>query len=623
MTVSFVVRFMTWRPRFALVGGQSRRYSTAASAINFVPASVEQSAPNAVKFTYHLGAAYASKDGNVGHFHHSTHTGGKHWLAGEDAFFISSFGDSGYHSFGVADGVGGCKSDDVDPADFSRGICDSMAHFCSHGKVISPSRLLQVGYDAVCEQDKARGGSSTACVAVADPKGMVEVANLGDSGFLHLRLNAIVYRSKGQSHGFNTPYQLCCPKLGGTCTGDRPDDADIFHYSVRHGDILVLATDGLLDNQYGHDILRRVNNVMLSSGAWQPTQSSGLGASENLRELINVNPSRPLQTELARVLMLAARTASLSNVDGPFAKMVQKHDPAAHYFGGKRDDITVVVAVVSQVTYRQAGAVAAFTVDVIIYPLDTYKTRLQSRDFLKAATPRGNLYQGIGVVVVATLPAAGVFFSTYERAKRLLAETDALPSPLVHASASSLAEAASCLVLAPAEVIKQNAQMMKRSSTSSSIQAFRRLGLSRLFSGYTALVARNLPFTGLQFPIYEHVRARLRRERSAGGDGPTGLVETGVTAGVSAGVAGATAAFLTTPGDVVKTRIMVTAGQDRHSPRLRSWTVVKAVWTERGVRGFFRGAGLRSVWTALGSSLYLGSYDMARLWLGGRKKDGL
>ena len=77
---------------------------------------------------------------------------------------------------------------------------------------------------------------------------------------------------------------------------------------------------------------------------------------------------------------------------------------------------------------------------------------------------------------------------------------------------------ASCLVLAPAEVIKQNAQMLQKEShgaaksgSSTSLQAFRQLagdGASRrLFTGYTALVARNLPFTALQFPIFEHVRA--------------------------------------------------------------------------------------------------------------------
>jgi hypothetical protein len=56
---------------------------------------------------------------------------------------------------------------------------------------------------------------------------------------------------------------------------------------------------------------------------------------------------------------------------------------------------------------------AAFTVDVLVYPLDTIKTRYQSQDYVKTyassskTTPfalRG-LYQGIGSVVLATLPA--------------------------------------------------------------------------------------------------------------------------------------------------------------------------------------------------------------------------
>jgi hypothetical protein len=63
----------------------------------------------------------------------------------------------------------------------------------------------------------------------------------------------------------------------------------------------------------------------------------------------------------------------------------------------------------------QAGAAAAFTIDLLVYPLDTIKTRLQSQDFVKTyassvgkKTPpnlfRG-LYQGVGSVIIATLPA--------------------------------------------------------------------------------------------------------------------------------------------------------------------------------------------------------------------------
>lgn len=63
--------------------------------------------------------------------------------------------------------------------------------------------------------------------------------------------------------------------------------------------------------------------------------------------------------------------------------------------------------------YCQAGAIAAFTVDVLVYPLDTLKTRYQSQDFIKTYAATSNakplafrgLYQGIGSVVLATLPA--------------------------------------------------------------------------------------------------------------------------------------------------------------------------------------------------------------------------
>ncbi|KAH7159865.1 mitochondrial carrier domain-containing protein [Dactylonectria estremocensis] len=292
-----------------------------------------------------------------------------------------------------------------------------------------------------------------------------------------------------------------------------------------------------------------------------------------------------------------------------------------------------------------AGAIAAFTVDLIVYPLDTLKTRYQSQDYLKTFTSSGTknphvwkgLYHGIGSVVFATLPAAGLFFSTYEKGKQWVGKTNLLPEPLVHSSASAIAETVSCLVLAPAEVIKQNAQMIqskqsgdRKMNSSTSLQALRQLGGTgasrRLFTGYTALVARNLPFTALQFPIFEHVRARIWASKAANrGDTTRSLLEVGLVTGGSAGSAGALAAFITTPSDVVKTRMMLSAGTKEQSPvakeiagkqaRKGAWAVTREVYGERGVRGLFRGAALRSGWTMLGSGLYLGTYEIAKVCL--------
>lgn len=66
-----------------------------------------------------------------------------------------------------------------------------------------------------------------------------------------------------------------------------------------------------------------------------------------------------------------------------------------------------------------AGAFAAFTVDLLVYPLDTLKTRLQSPDYKRLYTHgsqnavnrsmfRG-LYQGVGSVIIATLPSCKAY----------------------------------------------------------------------------------------------------------------------------------------------------------------------------------------------------------------------
>lgn len=141
---------------------------------------------------------------------------------------------------------------------------------------------------------------------------------------------------------------------------------------------------------------------------------------------------------------------------------------------------------------------------------------------------------------------AGLFFSTYESAKTVFGTAMPMPEPLVYSSVSAVAEMAACLVLVPAEVIKQNRQILRikqqpgHDRDSTSIQALRQIekggAARRLFTAYTALVARNLPFSALQFPMFESIRTQVwkarRRRRPGNADKPQGLVETGlITAG--------------------------------------------------------------------------------------------
>ncbi|KAK5073716.1 hypothetical protein LTS08_002187 [Lithohypha guttulata] len=303
-----------------------------------------------------------------------------------------------------------------------------------------------------------------------------------------------------------------------------------------------------------------------------------------------------------------------------------------------------------------AGAFAAFTVDLLVYPLDTLKTRIQSPDYKKLYTENGRasralfrgLYQGIGSIILVTLPSSGAFFTTYEALKYTLNDavppnsTLYMPQPVINAISSGGAELVSCAILTPAEVIKQNAQVAQKTikgvgPTLSVLKEFRKHPF-RLWSGYTALAGRNLPFTAMQFPVFEHLKSHFmeKRRRQKGAE-VDGIFERASITSMSAGIAGSGAAWITTPIDVIKTRMMLAAGNRGQTVENKNigtllteglssksskgiWETAKEVGQTDGLRGFFRGAALRAVWTAVGSGLYLGVYEGGRFYLEDARK---
>ncbi|KAF2085669.1 protein serine/threonine phosphatase 2C [Saccharata proteae CBS 121410] len=286
--------------------------------------------------------------------------------SGQDAFFVHQVGDTGAVAFGVADGVGGWTDSGVDPADFAHGLCDYMAAAANgypegfRKGPLRPKDLLQIGYDEVTSDRSILGGGSTACLANADPKGTLEVANLGDSGFIHLGMNAVRYFSPPQTHAFNTPYQLSKipPKMlaqmrmfgGSTAHAETPKDADVTQHTVKHGDVLLFATDGVWDNLSPQDVLKSIGRLMTTMGGWVDTKE-GFKVSDQLEVLtekggIGKSANNTLQALLALAITREAKEASLNyRRDGPFAKEVQKYYPQENWHGGKPDDICVVVAI--------------------------------------------------------------------------------------------------------------------------------------------------------------------------------------------------------------------------------------------------------------------------------------
>lgn len=298
----------------------------------------------------------------------------KRLRSGQDALFYSQVGHTSTAVFGVADGVGGWVESGLDPADFAHGLCEFMscaARSFPHGfntTSLHPRDLLQVAYDEVTDDDTIEGGGSTACLAVAEPDGTLEVANLGDSGFMHLGLNAVRHFTQPQTHGFNTPFQLSKTPhrmlvqqaiFGGPSSlADEPKDASVTHHTVRHGDVLVFATDGVWDNLSPQDALGIVSKHMVAAGAWVE-KSGGIQVGHNLAALVQAGSgrradSKSLQAIVATAIAKEAKdTGKNTRRDGPFAKEVQKYYPGEGWHGGKPDDIAAVIAIVLEEQQQQ------------------------------------------------------------------------------------------------------------------------------------------------------------------------------------------------------------------------------------------------------------------------------
>eukprot|EP00184_Porphyridium_aerugineum_P003186 CAMPEP_0184695454 /NCGR_PEP_ID=MMETSP0313-20130426/3072_1 /TAXON_ID=2792 /ORGANISM="Porphyridium aerugineum, Strain SAG 1380-2" /LENGTH=423 /DNA_ID=CAMNT_0027153905 /DNA_START=211 /DNA_END=1482 /DNA_ORIENTATION=- len=225
---------------------------------------------------------------------------------GEDALFTSQY------ALGVFDGVGGWANIGIDSGEFSRRLA---AYTLSHLEV-QDERELQWNipkaiHDACSDAEADTIGSATACVVALDklnPDFLIG-ANVGDSTLVIVRENNVVYRSPEQQHYFNCPYQI------GTDTGwSAVCDSYQFSQELKHGDLIVLGTDGLFDNLFEYVLL------------------------DHLSDKTHTEPD-----ELAKsVAELAFEVAMNPKSSTPFGMNARK--AGYLYVGGKPDDISVVVA---------------------------------------------------------------------------------------------------------------------------------------------------------------------------------------------------------------------------------------------------------------------------------------
>lgn len=247
-----------------------------------------------------------------------------------------------------------------------------------------------------------------------------------------------------------------------------------------------------------------------------------------------------------------------------------------------------------------AGGMAGTAVDIGIFPIDTIKTRLQSPvGFWKAGGFRG-VYNGVSAVAAGSAPGAAAFFASYEWIKGRLSENskaEKYASPSVrHMIAASVGEAVACIIRVPTEVVKARMQTDGSASFLNTLQ--RTVAAGELYRGFGITLMREIPFACIQFPLYEQLKTHLPQPPDP------------LSSAACGSAAGAVAAALTTPLDVVKTRLQL--GSDANGiPYTSALDVLRRTPSNE----LWRGIQPRVLWISLGGFIFFGAYEGSKSML--------
>ena len=296
-----------------------------------------------------------------------------------------------------------------------------------------------------------------------------------------------------------------------------------------------------------------------------------------------------------------------------------------------------------------AGGTGGLIGDTAMHSLDTVKTRQQGAPnirkyrnmiqsyktiILEEGVRRG-LYSGYSAAMLGSFPSAAIFFGTYEFTKRKMINDWGVNETASHLVSGFLGDFVSSFAYVPSEVLKTRLQLQGKYNNEHFFSGYNYRNLKdaistivktegsiTLFHGYKATLARDLPFSALQFAFYEKFRrSAYRLDNKKRNEGDLSLTLEIVTGAAAGGLAG----IITTPCDVVKTRLQTQQSGNSTKPTSPTGTTaakkpptlsnsilksLRVIYQSEGVVGLFSGVGPRFVWTSVQSSIMLLLYQV-------------
>lgn len=280
------------------------------------------------------------------------------------------------------------------------------------------------------------------------------------------------------------------------------------------------------------------------------------------------------------------------------------------------------------------GSIAGAFGATVVYPIDLVKTRMQNQRksadtnakpkqyknsidcFKKVVKFEGfrGLYSGLGPQLVGVAPEKAIKLTVNDLVRGIFAQADGSVPVSGEIIAGGSAGACQVVFTNPLEIVKIRLQvqgeMLKHATKEapivkqSAMHIVRELGITGLYKGASACLLRDVPFSAIYFPSYAHLK------KDFFGEGPNKRLKTWELL-LAGAIAGIPAAYLTTPCDVIKTRLQVQAREgETVYTGLRD--AASKIMKEEGFAAFFKGGPARILRSSPQFGCTLAAYEVLK-----------
>ncbi|KAI8344623.1 mitochondrial carrier domain-containing protein [Chlamydoabsidia padenii] len=287
-----------------------------------------------------------------------------------------------------------------------------------------------------------------------------------------------------------------------------------------------------------------------------------------------------------------------------------------------------------------ASSVAAITARLCTHPIDTIKTRLQANSLSRSPgqtysqwltfiihqgsqhdTPWRpvfrQLYSGLSVTLLFSVPALSVYLTSYEATKHYLDQHDIIARDRLanHMVSGGTAEILAGTLFTPMEVLKNQLQTSSSPPTRSATfglarTIYRQEGLTGFYRGYWMGLVVFLPHTMIYFATYERFKTWLGSHHHHEGYGSQ-LPWTSYV--VASSTASLISSAVSAPLDIIKTRWQVSASEQGKLYRQGPWQIAKHLWVKEGQwKGLTKGLAARVIWAIPTTAISMTVFEIVK-----------